>query len=454
MGRVLGEIDLLQRIGREVVELLGIGAAADVFVCAAADHQQRGDGALAEIFPQHLVMAAAAGDMGQQASPVDGGGIVGRGPIAGDFRQGRQEVDGGDRLRHPARPALAGEGDDQRHAGRILMPVHLVPEPALAQHVAMIGGEEGDGLAFEPAIAQGLHQAAELIVDIGDGAVIGPARRADMGLGDLGAVHVRDMAQALPMGIGRIRRGRELRQVDLVLAVAVPIFRQDRIGIMGMGHGDDEAEGPVVGAARLVEEPAPRGIDHLLVEIELVGAPAGPGLGHREHVVVPARPDLRLLPIRRPAEIRGIDIRRQPLLEAMELVGAAEMHLAGEGRAVAGLAEVMGEGRNVGGEIGRIVEGPDPCGPTPRHHGEARGRAERAGAISGVEDRAAIGQRLDVGRLDQLVAVDRQKARRHLVGHDEEDVGASGHYWLLSSLSPPHPSPLPPSGGEGERKCR
>ena len=201
MGRVLGEIDLLQRIGREVVELLGIGPAADVFVCAAADHQQRGDGALAEIFPQHLVMAAAAGDMGQQASPVDRGGVVGRRAIAGDLRQRRQQVDGRDRLRHAARPGLAGKADDQRHASGILMPVHLVPEAALAQHVAMVGGEEGDGLALEPAIAQRLHQAAQLIVDIGDGAVIGPPRGADMGLGDLVAVHVRDMAQPPPMGI-------------------------------------------------------------------------------------------------------------------------------------------------------------------------------------------------------------------------------------------------------------
>jgi hypothetical protein len=105
-------------------------------------------------------MAAAAGDMGQQAPSIDGGSIVGCGAVARDLGQGRQEIDGRDRLRHPARPGLAGKGDDQRHARRILMPVHLVPEAALAQHVAVIGGEEGDGLGFESAIPQGLHQAA------------------------------------------------------------------------------------------------------------------------------------------------------------------------------------------------------------------------------------------------------------------------------------------------------
>ena len=146
-------------------------------------------------------MAAAAGDMGQQASPVDRGGVVGRPRRRPRSRPGSAADRWSRRSAPHAAAGLAGEGDDQRHAGRILMPVHLVPEAALAQHVAMVGGEEGDGLAFEPAIAQGLHQAAQLIVDIGDGAVIGAARGADMGLGDLVAVHVRDMAQAPPMGV-------------------------------------------------------------------------------------------------------------------------------------------------------------------------------------------------------------------------------------------------------------
>ena len=47
---------------------------------------------------------------------------------------------GGMTLRHP-RP-----GHDHGHAGRMLEEVHLVPQPALAQHVAMIGGDDDHGV--------------------------------------------------------------------------------------------------------------------------------------------------------------------------------------------------------------------------------------------------------------------------------------------------------------------
>ena len=167
---------------------------------------------------------------------------------------------------------------------------------------------------------------------------------------------------------------------------------------------------------------------HLLVEVHLVGADAEPRLRHRGHVVVPARPLVGPLPVRRPAVIGGVDVGGQPLLEAVQLVRPAEMHLARQDRAVAEAAQVMREGRDVGAELGGIVVAAGARRQRPRHEGRARGRAERAVAIGALEHRAARGEPLEVRRLDQRVAVDRQEPRRQLVDHDDEDIGLrAGH---------------------------
>ena len=95
----------------------------------------------------------------------------------------------------------------------------------------------------------------------------------------------------------------------------------------------------------------------------------------------------------------------------------------------------MGEGREVGGELGGVVVDPRARGQEPGHEGGARGRAERARAIGAVEHDAVAGERLHVRRAGRAVAVDRQERRRHLVGHDEEDVRrVGGHRVVLAVI--------------------
>ena len=62
------------------------------------------------------------------------------------------------------------------------------------------------------------------------------------------------------------------------------------------------------------------------------------GVANRAHVVIPARTMLGAIPVRRPVEVGGIDVGRQPLLESMQLIGSAEVHLAGENGAIAARA--------------------------------------------------------------------------------------------------------------------
>jgi hypothetical protein len=58
---------------------------------------------------------------------------------------------------------------------------------------------------------------------------------------------------------------------------------------------------------------------------DLGDARAGDGA---EIVVPPVDPLAGLAVVRRPAEIGGVDVGGQPLLEAVHLVGSDEMHLA------------------------------------------------------------------------------------------------------------------------------
>src|SRR3984885_10534707 len=112
----------------------------------------------------------------------------------------------------------------------------------------------------------------------------------------------------------------------------------------------------------------------------------------------------------------------------MQLVGSAEVHLARENGAIVAKPESVSEGWNVGCELGRIVVDLRARRQKARHEGGARRRAQGARAIGAVENDAVSRERLHVRRAHEGVAVDGQKRRRHLVGHDDENVGCCcGH---------------------------
>ncbi len=194
-----------------------------------------------------------------------------------------------------------------------------------------------------------------------------------------------------------------------------------------MRERDGQAERAPVGAAGDVEQLAASVEHHLLVEIRLVGAHAGAGLGDAVHRVIPVRTVLRVLPVRGPAEIGGVDVGGQPLLEAVELVGAAEMHLAGQDGAIAGQPQVVREGRRLRGELGRVVIGADRRGQPAGEEHRARRRAERGVAIGGIEHDGPIGERVDRRRASDPVAIGGQRAGSELVGHKDQDVRLACH---------------------------
>ena len=204
--------------------------------------------------------------------------------------------------------------------------------------------------------------------------------------------------------------------VDVLVAVQVPPLLRDRVRVVGVGEGDRRsrtAAGRRSGRGRR----GPLGGEaDLLVEVELVGANAGAGVGHRRHVVVPVRPALGVLPVRGPPVVRGVDVGRQPLLEAVQLVRTDEVHLPGEDGAVAGRR--AGSGRRSGSPR----RTPRRCRrraclrrQQPVMKRRPGRRAERAGGVR----RCRTPRRPRRARTARVprhgVAVERQRRRRQLV---------------------------------------
>ncbi len=145
-------------------------------------------------------------------------------------------------------------------------------------------------------------------------------------------------------------------------------------------------------------------------------------------VVVPLEPLAgRARPVRRPVEPGRIHVRREALLEAVQLIRADEVHLAGERRLVAGGAQHVGDRRRPGPQLRRVVEGTDRRRPAARQQRGARRGAERRGAVGALEHDPVARERLESGRLHDRVPVGRQVRGRQLIGHHEQHVRAIAH---------------------------
>ena len=191
------------------------------------------------------------------------------------------------------------------------------------------------------------------------------------------------------------------RQWDVLVAVEVPELGRDGVGIMRVGHRHGQAERLIAVAAHVVIQILLGLEHHLFIEVQLVGAHAWSGLQHRRHVVVPTGAHVRLIPVHRPAVVGGVDVAGQALFIAMQLVRAAEMHLARQRGAIAQAAQVMGVGRYIGGEVGSVVVSADLRGQLAADQGKARRRAQRAVAVGGVEHHGLGGQAHQVGHLNR-----------------------------------------------------
>ena len=125
-----------------------------------------------------------------------------------------------------------------------------------------------------------------------------------------------------------------------VAPVAVPEALRDLPRIVRVGERDEQEVRLVGAVARDLIQLAHRLEGDLVVVVGLHARGADPRRKHALHRVVPGQRVLeRAAPVRRPVDVGGIDVGGQPLLEAVQLIGADEVHLAADRGVVAGGAQ-------------------------------------------------------------------------------------------------------------------
>ena len=75
--------------------------------------------------------------------------------------------------------------NDQRNAQCRLKKRLFQPQPAFAQHLAMIGAKYDDRVVLKAGLMEGVKQARDAFVNITDGAIVGPPRAHDRLMADV-----------------------------------------------------------------------------------------------------------------------------------------------------------------------------------------------------------------------------------------------------------------------------
>ena len=135
---------------------------------------------------------------------------------AGGLQHRRQQVEGRDQpgpVR--ARGDVAGPPDQQRDPDRRLVGHELLPTAVLAPHVAVVRGQDHEGVVERSAVREQLHRRGELVVGAHDGAQLALAHRLRLRRGVVHRAHVGGFVG--PVGLGNSRAapdvGRGVRRV-------------------------------------------------------------------------------------------------------------------------------------------------------------------------------------------------------------------------------------------------
>ena len=328
----------------------------------------------------------------------------------------------------------------------------------------MVGGDDHDGVVPLAESVQPVEEDAELVVDLGDHAVVGGAQlvlvhpvrrrrddaerrgheRVQLGFGrGIGATdrgghlrriehvvvrsrhHVRGVrAQVRQVRAPRVAGGSATAGVELAPEPLERSAGQERgLGVFGVvargcprcpsagGHGDLDVvvDGEVLRGGRHVEA--------------LVGEPRQPRGDEVVEVHTQVEAAHRLLPL---AQLRG------PRRQGHRVVGG--VGVAEQGRSVSEGSQRPGQGGEVVRERSAVVGHPVVHLPQPGQQRRPTRRARRAvGEVVGEAD-ALAGQAVERRSAHQRVATHAQAVGPELVEGDEEDVRA--HRRKLSTVTP------------------
>ena len=273
-----------------------------------------------------------------------------------------------------------------------------------------------------------VEHLADALVEVADRRVVAMPCVPHLAVAERAAIEADHRAQAEAVRIGLVPRNRPDRgQVDRVLVVEIPVALPDLPGVVRIRERDRQEERRAVGAQREVADLLHGAEADLVVVIGLQGRLAGARREQARGVVVPLEPLAgRQRPVRRPVEPRRVHVGRQALLEAVQLIGPDEVHLAGQRRLVAGGAQHVGDRRRGGGQLGGVVVGADRRGPAAGQQSEPRRGAQRRCAVRALEHDSVARERVQVRGLDDGIAVGGQVRRGQLIGHQEQDIRGRG----------------------------
>ncbi|MNG02374.1 hypothetical protein D3C84_854000 [compost metagenome] len=203
-----------------------------------------------------------------------------------------------------------------------------------------------------------MQEFADVAVDIAASTEISASCIANLIHRQRFVPEVVDLQQALGVWI-EFRLGRCFRQRDVGVVVQIPESLGNGVRVVWVSHRHGQAERLVAVLTNVVEQILLGLEHHLFIEIQLIGTHARPGLQYRRHVVIPGRTHVRFVPVHCPTVVGRVNVAGQAFFVTVQLVRAAEVHFPGQRGAITEAPQVVGVGRHVGGEIGRVIVGAD-----------------------------------------------------------------------------------------------
>ena len=444
------------------------GVPRGVFVIVVVDPRAPGFGGL-----------AARGEHALQRTSLHVGGNLQPGHI--DERRGQVDVHG-QRLRADARRNGFRIAHQQRRALALLVHETLVEPPVLAQEKALVGGVDDDRVVQFADLFQIIQQTPDILVDaLDDGAVVlhvllvFPARQLLLRHAALHAFVLGDARGIGPVPVRPLFGGHAVVGRLVLHDAAAPVVGTRHVVLVGVargfehvglrqlfgGHQLEVPLGPHVAAylhrlpaggaaaARIVVQQVERlGEDPIVVDAQ-VTLRRHP-VAVRGLVVVEHGEGTRLVaPFEKPDGLVGDDIRDvarldtllavfdkqrrivlalphedAPEIESLRI--GIEVPLADHRRLVTGVVQQFGEGLLVTVEGARIVREAVHMAVLAREDAGPRGTRDGVGDVAVLEEHALTRQTVEVGGFDQQAAVTAHGLRGVVVGHHNDDVGASG----------------------------
>ena len=326
----------------------------------------------------------------------------------------------------------------QGHPDGRLVHRALVDQPVLAELEAVVGHEHEQGRVEQAELVEGRRHPAHAVVDghqrlgvlLHEAVEVGPA-----------VVHPVDAVPARALGP---------HPVGLAAVVLVGVGHRRRPDVAAVG----------VGAAVPLGR-RERGVHRLVGQVEQERTVLVAVVQELDRVVgqqiggVPLPLDAGSVDVERRIDVRPLPPERDPVVEpgARVVAGAAHVPLADERGVVAGGLQPDGERRQVAGHGGAVVEHLVGVGVEPRQDRRPARRAQRRGDERVLEEDAALGEPIEVRRLEVVVA-EPEPVEPLVVGEDEDDVPrpADARARLLAALGPGRRRP--PERPRRDQACR